>query len=167
MYPFRIGYDRSPSTKFLPWASHMETFQLTMTSTLNYLGVTKDATMAVELSTTQFWVCQEANSQFCSITTPFQPLANPPSSVSALYARSPADITPQCSLQIRKITTWTMPISVSLCKILTSFLCRHHGFEWHFWFWRHHDNVQQWGYTITWGCSVLRNSGLHWTLYWL
>ena len=44
-----------------------------------YLGITKDATMAVELSTTQFCVCQEANGQFCSITTPFQPLANPPS----------------------------------------------------------------------------------------
>ena len=40
-----------------------------------YLGVTKDATMAVELSTTQFQACQEANGQFCSITTPFQPLA--------------------------------------------------------------------------------------------
>ena len=49
--------------------------------------------MAVELSTTQFQVCQEANGQFCSITTPFQPLANPPSCVTALYARSTADIT--------------------------------------------------------------------------
>ena len=38
-----------------------------------YLGVTKDATMAVELSTTQFQACQEENGQFCSITTPFQP----------------------------------------------------------------------------------------------
>ena len=36
-----------------------------------YLGVTKDATMAMELSTTQFQACQEANGQFCSITTPF------------------------------------------------------------------------------------------------
>ena len=51
--------------------------------------------MAVELSITQFQVCQEANSQFCSITTPFQPLANPPSCVAALYARSSADITSQ------------------------------------------------------------------------
>ena len=52
--------------------------------------------MAVELSTTQFQVCQEANGQFCSITSPFQPLANPPSCIAALYARSTADITPQC-----------------------------------------------------------------------
>ena len=36
-----------------------------------YLGITKDATMAVEFSTTQFQACQEANGQFCSITTPF------------------------------------------------------------------------------------------------
>ena len=41
-----------------------------------YLGVTKDATMAVKLSTTQFQACQEANGQFCSITILFQPLAN-------------------------------------------------------------------------------------------
>ena len=58
-----------------------------------YLGITKDETMTVELSITQFQVCQEANSQFCSITTPFQPLENPPSCVSALYAMDPAGIT--------------------------------------------------------------------------
>ena len=58
-----------------------------------YLGITKDATMAVELSTTQFQACQEANGQFCSITTPFQPLANPPSCIAALYAKSTVDIT--------------------------------------------------------------------------
>ena len=49
--------------------------------------------MAVEFSTTLFQVCKEANSQFCSITTPFQPLANPPSCVAALYARRTVDIT--------------------------------------------------------------------------
>ena len=47
-----------------------------------YLGITKDATMAVELSTIQFQTCQEANGQFCSIITPFQPLANPPSCIA-------------------------------------------------------------------------------------
>ena len=35
MYPFRIGHAKSPSTKFSPWAFHMETFQLAMTSTPN------------------------------------------------------------------------------------------------------------------------------------
>ena len=36
-----------------------------------YFGVTKDATMGVELSTTQFQICQQANGQFCHISTPF------------------------------------------------------------------------------------------------
>ena len=38
---------------------------------MKYFGGTKDATMAVELSTTQFQACQEANGQTCSITLPF------------------------------------------------------------------------------------------------
>ena len=59
-----------------------------------YLRITKDATMAVELSTTQFQACQEANGQFCSITTPFQPLANPPSCI-ALYMQRALWISPQ------------------------------------------------------------------------
>ena len=78
-----------------------------------YLGITKDATMSVELSTTQFQVCQEVNGQFCSITTPFQPLANPPSCVSALYAMSPADITSQCSLQIRQTSDANVQTEIS------------------------------------------------------
>ena len=78
-----------------------------------YLGITKDATMAVELSTTQFQVCQEASGQFYSITTPFQHLANPPSCVAALYARSPADITSQCSLQIRKTSDVNLTTQIS------------------------------------------------------
>ena len=69
--------------------------------------------MAVELSTTQFQVCQEVNGQFCNITTPFLPLANPPSCFSALYARSPADITSQCSLQIRKTSDVNLPMQIS------------------------------------------------------
>ena len=77
------------------------------------LGITKDATMAVELSATQFQVCWEANSQFCSITTPFQPLANPPSCIAALYARSTADITSQCSLQIWKASDINLPTQIS------------------------------------------------------
>ena len=58
-----------------------------------YLGITKDETTSVEHSITQFQVCQAANGQFCSITTPFQPLANPPSCVSALYVKNLAGIT--------------------------------------------------------------------------
>ena len=69
--------------------------------------------MAVELSTAQFQACQEANGQFFSITTPFQPLANPPSCVAALYARCAADITSLCSLQIRKESDVNLPTQIS------------------------------------------------------
>ena len=69
--------------------------------------------MAVELFTTHFQVCQEANSQLCSITTPFQPLANPPSCIAALYARSTVDITLKCSLQIQKASGINLPTQVA------------------------------------------------------
>ena len=78
-----------------------------------YLGITKDATMAVGLSTTQFQACQEANSQFCSITTPFQPLANPPSCIAALCAKSTVDITSKCSLQIWKASITNLPTQIA------------------------------------------------------
>ena len=78
-----------------------------------YLGITKDATMVVELSTTQFWVCQEANGQFCSITTPFQALANPPSCIAALYAKSTVDITLKCSSQIQKTSDINLPTQIA------------------------------------------------------
>ena len=78
-----------------------------------YLGVTKDATMAVELSTTQFQACQEDNDQFCSITTPFQPLANPPSCIAALYAKNTVDITSKCLLQIHKASATNLPTQIA------------------------------------------------------
>ena len=54
-------------------------------------------------------------------TTPFQPLANPPLCVAALYARSPADITSQCSLQIRKTSDANLPTQISpdVCILMT------------------------------------------------
>ena len=78
-----------------------------------YFGVTKDATMAVKLSTTQLQACQDASGQFCSITTHFQPLANPPSCIAALYAKSKADIAFKCSLQIHKASTTNLPTQVA------------------------------------------------------
>ena len=79
-----------------------------------YFGVTKDATMAVELSITQFQACQDANGQFCSITTPFQPLANPPSCIATLYVKSKVDITSKWSLQICKASATTLPTQIAL-----------------------------------------------------
>ena len=78
-----------------------------------YFGVTNNATMAVKLSTTQFQACQDVNVQFCSITTPFQPLANPPSCIAALYVKSKADLASKCSLQIHKASTTNLPTQVA------------------------------------------------------
>ena len=78
-----------------------------------YFGVTKDATMGVELSTEQFQTCQQANGQFCHISTPFQPLANPPTCIAALYAKSKASIASKCSLQLCKTTTTTLPTQLT------------------------------------------------------
>ena len=78
-----------------------------------YFGVTKDATMAVELSTTQFQACQQANGQFCHISTPFQLQANPPTYIAALYAKSKTGIASKCSLQICKTTTTNLPTQIA------------------------------------------------------
>ena len=78
-----------------------------------YFGVTKDATMAVELSITQFQACQQANGQFCCISTPFQLLANPPTCIASLYAKSKTGIASKCSLQICKTTTTNLPTQVA------------------------------------------------------
>ena len=78
-----------------------------------YFGVTEDATMGLELSTAQFQTCQQANGQFCHISTPFQPLANPPTCIAALYTKSKASITSKCSLQLCKTTTTTLPTQIT------------------------------------------------------
>ena len=78
-----------------------------------YFGVTNDTTMAVVLSTTQFQACQDANGQFCSITTPFQPLANPPFCIAALYAKTKMDKASKCSLQLCKASTTKLPTQVT------------------------------------------------------
>ena len=77
-----------------------------------YFGVTKDATMGVELSHTQFEVCKQANGQFCHISMPFQPLANPPTCIAALYAKSTANIESKCSLQLHKASTTPLPTQI-------------------------------------------------------
>ena len=78
-----------------------------------YFGVTKDATMGLELSATQFEVCQQANGQFCHISTPFQPLANPPTCITALYTKSEASIKSKCSLQLHKASTTSLPTQIT------------------------------------------------------
>ena len=65
--------------------------------------------MAVDISPQQFRIWQEANRQFCTIPTLFQPLANPPSCITAVYAKNTASISARCSLQIRKSSDVSMP----------------------------------------------------------
>ena len=78
-----------------------------------YFGVTKDATMGLELSNTQFETCKQANGQFCHMPTPFQPLANPPTCIAALYAKSAASIESNCFLQLCKTTTTPLPTQIT------------------------------------------------------
>ena len=78
-----------------------------------YFGVTTDAKMGLELFTMQFEVYQQANGQFCHISTPFQPLANPPTCITALYAKSEASIKSKCSIQLCKATTTSLPTQIT------------------------------------------------------
>ena len=78
-----------------------------------YLGITQDETMAVEISPHQFSICQEANGQFCNILTPFQPLAHLPSFITALYTKNTAGISARCSLKIRKTHSISIPSQIA------------------------------------------------------
>ena len=73
-----------------------------------YLGITQDETMAMEVSPQQLQICQEAHRQFCTIPTPFQPLANPLPCITALYVKNTASTSARCSLQIRKSSDVSM-----------------------------------------------------------
>ena len=74
-----------------------------------YLGITQGETMAVEMSPHQFSTCQEANGQFCNVISPLQPLANPPSCITALYTKNTHSISTRYSLQIRKTQDVSIP----------------------------------------------------------
>ena len=74
-----------------------------------YLDITQDEPMTEEISPQQFRICQEANGQFCNIPTPFQPLTNPQSWITALYAKNTASISTRSSLQIKKTLDISMP----------------------------------------------------------
>ena len=79
-----------------------------------YLGVTQDETVAVEISQHQFSLCQEANGQFCHVHAPLQPLANPLSCITALYTKNAATISTRCSLQIRRTWSISIPSQIAL-----------------------------------------------------
>ena len=63
-------------------------YSMRYTMDTKYLGVTYDRTKAMDIPEEQFKLCKEANRQFCPLTTPLQPLTNPPSCVAALYTKN-------------------------------------------------------------------------------
>ena len=74
-----------------------------------YLRGTQYETMAVDILPQQFRICQRANRQICTIPTPFKPLANLLSCITALYVKNTASISARCSLQIKKSSDVSMP----------------------------------------------------------
>ena len=78
-----------------------------------YIGMTLDETKAAAISDLQYRACQCANGQFCRINAPFQPLANPPSCVTALYAKNDKAVKEQCSLVISHMPCTYVPIAVA------------------------------------------------------
>ena len=69
--------------------------------------------MAVEISQHQVSICQAANGQFCNIYTPLQLLSNPPSCLTALYAKNATSISNRCLLQIRKTQSISLPSQIT------------------------------------------------------
>ena len=78
-----------------------------------YLGIMHDETSTVEISENQFHMYQKANGQFCILNTPLLSLANPPTCVSALYAKDKDSIQKRCSLQIKKTSSISIPTSIA------------------------------------------------------
>ena len=78
-----------------------------------YLGITQDETMAVEILQHQFSIWQEANGEFCNVYAPLQPLANCPSCITALYAKNTASISTRHSLQVWKAHSISIPSPIA------------------------------------------------------
>ena len=91
----------------------MENFTADYEIDTKYLSIMQDKTMAVEILDKQYSTCKEANGQFCSIYTPFQPLANPPSCITTMYSKNAGSIAARCSLQVRKVQTISIPTSIA------------------------------------------------------
>ena len=78
-----------------------------------HLGVTYDRTKAMDIPEEQFKLCKEANGQFCPLTTPLQPLTNPPSCVAALYTKNSRKINRLCELTTKTQPELYLPIPLA------------------------------------------------------
>ena len=62
-----------------------------------------------------------STSLFCNIDALLQPLINPPTCITVIYATNKAEIEQQCSLQIRNTCSFTIPTPITTnLRILTS-----------------------------------------------
>ena len=78
-----------------------------------YIGVTYGETKAVTFMDQQYIACQHTNGQFCRINAPFQPLTNPPTCITALYAKNNQVVKEQCSLVISHAPCTFIPVAVT------------------------------------------------------
>ena len=78
-----------------------------------YLGITYDRTKAMDIPEDQFKLCKEANGQFCPLTTPLQPLTNPPLCVAALYTKNSQEIDHLCELTTKTQPELYLPIPLT------------------------------------------------------
>ena len=91
----------------------MEIIQPAMTSTPSILESPQMPQWDLNYLLHNFELCKQANGQFCHISTPFQPLANPPTCITMLYAKSKANIESKCSLQLHKALTTPLPTQIT------------------------------------------------------
>ena len=121
VYLFRIVHNNSRSTKSSTSSYNREIYQHSMTYMLNILEyfLVKWKQLKYQNSNSPHIKC--ANGQFCKIEAPIQPLTNPPSCITAIYARNNAGIAHIYSLQIRNTHSATVPTPItSNLWILTS-----------------------------------------------
>ena len=76
-------------------------------------GVTYDRTKVIDIPEDQFKLCKEANGQFCPLTTPLQPLTNPPLCVAALYTKNSREIDRLCELSTKTQPELYLPIPLT------------------------------------------------------
>ena len=88
-------------------------YSMRYTMDTKYLGVTYHRTKAMDIPEEQFKLCKEANGQFCPLTTPLQPLTNPPSCVAALYTKNSREIDHLCELTTKTQPELYLPIPLA------------------------------------------------------
>ena len=100
----------------------VENYSMRYTMDTKYLGVTYDRTKAMNIPEEQFKLCKEANRQFCPLTTPLQPLTNPPSCVAALYTKNSRKIDHLCELMTKAQPELYLliPLTSSVWAIISS-----------------------------------------------